>query len=108
MAHSPTDLRIGCTSSALKAEEEAVELGTSVSAQDVAVFRVTGGSPLTAGALPLQGSASGRCLDVANASTAAGATVPTWDCHTADHQLWTSSAGGEIRVFGDKNLDARN
>jgi len=62
------------------------------------VLRVTGGSPLTAAASRLQGSAFGRCLDVGNASTAAGATVPTWDCHTADHQLWTSWADGEIRL----------
>ena len=43
-----------------------------------------------------------------NASTAAGATALIWDCHTAANQLWTTWAGGEIRVFGDKCLDAYN
>jgi alpha-galactosidase len=72
----------------------------------VAVFRVSGGSPLAATTSRLRGNGSGRCLDVDNASTTAGATVLIWDCHTAANQLWTTWAGGEIRVFGDKCLDA--
>ncbi|GAA2569593.1 ricin-type beta-trefoil lectin domain protein [Streptomyces roseoviolaceus] len=82
------------------------QISASVPAHGVAVFRVSGGSPLAATTSRLRGNGSGRCLDVDNASTAAGATVLIWDCHTAANQLWTTWAGGEIRVFGDKCLDA--
>lgn len=97
-----TDLWTGSTSST------SGQISASVPAHGVAVFRVTGGSPLTATTSRLRGTDSGRCLDVDNASTAAGATVLLWDCHTAANQLWTTWAGGEIRVYGDKCLDADN
>jgi alpha-galactosidase len=74
----------------------------------IAVFQMTGGSPLAATTARLRGTASGRCLDVDKASTAAGTTTLIWDCHTAANQLWTTWAGGEIRVYGDKCLDASN
>jgi alpha-galactosidase len=95
-----TDLWTGGTSST------SGQLSASVPAHGVAVFRVSGGSPVAATTSRLRGNASGRCLDVDNASTAAGATALIWDCHTAANQLWTTWAGGEIRVFGDKCLDA--
>jgi alpha-galactosidase len=82
------------------------QISASVPTHGVALFRVTGGSPQSATTSRLRGNASGRCLDVDNASTAAGAAVLIWDCHTAANQLWTTWAGGEIRVFGDKCLDA--
>lgn len=97
-----TDLWTGGTAST------SGQISASVPAHGVAVFRVSGGSPLAATTSRLRGNASGRCLDVDNASTAAGATVLIWDCHTAANQLWTTWAGGEIRVFGDKCLDAYN
>ncbi|MEU7721413.1 glycoside hydrolase family 27 protein [Streptomyces tibetensis] len=97
-----TDLWTGATSGT------SGQISASVPAHGVAVFRVTGGSPLSATTSRLRGTASGRCLDVDNASTAAGASVLIWDCHTAANQLWTTWAGGEIRVFGDKCLDAYN
>lgn len=40
--------------------------------------------------------------------TASGAATLIWDCQTAANQLWTTWAGGEIRVFGDMCLDAEN
>ncbi|MCC3655039.1 ricin-type beta-trefoil lectin domain protein [Streptomyces sp. S07_1.15] len=95
-----TDLWTGGTSST------SGRISASVPAHGVAVYRVTGGSPLTATTSRLRTAGSDRCLDVANASTAAGATALIWDCHTAANQLWTTWAGGEIRVFGDKCLDA--
>lgn len=82
--------------------------GGSVPAHGVAAYRVSGGSPPAATTSRLRGDASGRCVDVDNASTAAGATALLWDCHTAADQLWTTWAGGEIRVYGDKCLDASN
>jgi alpha-galactosidase len=97
-----TDLWTGGTSST------SGQISASVPAHGTAVFRVSGGSPLAATTSRLRGGASGRCVDVDNASTAAGTGVLLWDCHTAANQLWTTWAGGEIRVFGDKCLDASN
>ncbi|MCX5293994.1 MULTISPECIES: ricin-type beta-trefoil lectin domain protein [unclassified Streptomyces] len=95
-----TDLWTGGTSST------SGQISASVPAHGVAVFKMTGGSPLASTTARLRGTGSGRCLDVNNASTAAGATTLIWDCHTAANQLWTTWAGGEIRVYGDKCLDA--
>jgi alpha-galactosidase len=81
-------------------------MSASVPAHGVAAYRVSGGSPLAATTSRLRGNGSGRCLDVDNASTAAGASALIWDCHTAANQLWTTWPNGEIRVFGDKCLDA--
>ncbi|WP_309114213.1 ricin-type beta-trefoil lectin domain protein [Saccharothrix sp.] len=97
-----TDLWTGGTSSS------SGTISASVPAHGVAAFKVTGGSPIANTTARLRGTGSGRCLDVDNASTAAGATVLIWDCHTAANQLWTTWAGGEVRVFGDKCLDAYN
>ncbi|WP_128376854.1 glycoside hydrolase family 27 protein [Streptomyces cavernae] len=95
-----TDLWTGGTSST------SGQVSASVPAHGVAVFKMTGGSPLAATTSRLRGTGSGRCLDVDRASTAAGTTTLIWDCHTAANQLWTTWAGGEIRVYGDKCLDA--
>ncbi|MEU8349790.1 lectin [Streptomyces sp. NPDC048845] len=95
-----TDLWTGATSST------GGQLSADVPAHGTAVYRVTGGTPLQNTTSRWRGESSGRCLDVDNASTAPGATVLVWDCHTAANQLWTSWENGEIRVFGDKCLDA--
>ncbi|MFE2754460.1 ricin-type beta-trefoil lectin domain protein, partial [Actinosynnema sp. NPDC059335] len=83
-------------------------ISATVPAHGVAVYRVSGGSPIAATTSRLRGTGSNRCVDVQNSSTAAGAATVLWDCHTAASQAWTSWAGGEIRVFGDKCLDADN
>ncbi|GAA2200364.1 glycoside hydrolase family 27 protein [Streptomyces bangladeshensis] len=95
-----TDLWTGGTSST------SGQISASVPAHGVAVYRMTGGSPLAATTGRLRGGGSGRCLDVDGAATTAGSKTLLWDCHTAANQLWTSWAGGEIRVYGDKCLDA--
>ncbi len=95
-----TDLWTGGTSST------SGQISASVPAHGVAVYRMTGGSPLASTTGRLRGGGSGRCLDVDGAATAAGSKTLLWDCHTAANQLWTSWAGGEIRVYGDKCLDA--
>jgi alpha-galactosidase len=95
-----TDLWTGGTSST------SGQISASVPAHGVAVFKVTGGSPLASTTARLRGTGSGRCLDVDGAATAAGTKALIWDCHTAANQLWTTWAGGEIRVYGDKCLDA--
>ena len=97
-----TDLWTGATSSTTG------QITASVPAHGVAAYRVTGGSPSASTTSRLRAEGSGRCLDVNNASTAAGTGALIWDCHTAANQLWTTWAGGEIRVFGDKCLDADN
>ncbi|QNP75212.1 RICIN domain-containing protein [Streptomyces roseirectus] len=81
-------------------------ISASVPARGVAVFKVTGGTPLAATTARLRGTASARCLGVAGSSTAAGANAQIRTCETAADRLWTSWAGGEVRVFGDKCLDA--
>ncbi|MET9499840.1 lectin [Streptomyces sp. NPDC006552] len=95
-----TDLWTGATSST------SGQISASVPAHGVAVFKMTGGSPLASTTARLRATGSGRCLDVDRAATAAGSAALIWDCHTAANQLWTTWAGGEIRVYGDKCLDA--
>ncbi|MEU2268059.1 ricin-type beta-trefoil lectin domain protein [Streptomyces olindensis] len=95
-----TDLWTGSTSST------SGQISASVPAHGVAVYKMTGGSPLASTTGRLRGGGSGLCLDVDGAATAAGSKTLLWDCHTAANQLWTSWAGGEIRVYGDKCLDA--
>src|SRR5690606_1691032 len=54
----------------------------------------------------IRGVASGRCIDVPNASTSDGTRVQLWDCHTGSNQQWTYTDAQEIRVYGNKCLDA--
>ncbi|WHT22770.1 ricin-type beta-trefoil lectin domain protein [Crossiella sp. CA-258035] len=96
-----TDLWTGVTAAS------SGQISANVPAHGVAVYRVSGGTPLASTTSRLRGG-SGRCLDVDNGSTASGAAAVIWDCHTAANQLWTTWAGGEVRVFGDKCLDAEN
>ncbi|OXM68624.1 ricin-type beta-trefoil lectin domain protein [Amycolatopsis vastitatis] len=52
------------------------------------------------------GAGSGRCLDVPNASQTSGTQVELWDCNGGANQQWTSTAAGELRVYGSSCLDA--
>ncbi|MFE1117722.1 endo-1,4-beta-xylanase [Streptomyces rochei] len=54
----------------------------------------------------IKGVASGRCLDVPNAASTDGTQIQLWDCHTNSNQQWTYTDAGELRVYGDKCLDA--
>ncbi|MFI8825497.1 endo-1,4-beta-xylanase [Streptomyces sp. NPDC053431] len=58
------------------------------------------------GAGQIKGVASGRCLDVPGATTTDGTQLTLWDCNNAVNQQWTYTAAGELRVYGDKCLDA--
>ncbi|MEV2248009.1 endo-1,4-beta-xylanase [Streptomyces sp. NPDC049970] len=49
---------------------------------------------------------SGRCLDVPGTSTTDGTQLQLWDCHDGVNQQWTYTDAGELRVYGDKCLDA--
>ncbi|HLL67988.1 MAG TPA: glycoside hydrolase [Micromonosporaceae bacterium] len=78
------------------------------------VFKQNGGTtpispstPTNPGAsAPLIGEQSGRCLDVPGATTANETRVTIYDCNSGANQQWTTTATGELRVFGNKCLDA--
>lgn len=54
----------------------------------------------------IKGAASGRCLDVPGTSTTDGTQLQLWDCNGGTNQQWTYTDAGELRVDGDKCLDA--
>ncbi|MBO3751257.1 endo-1,4-beta-xylanase [Streptosporangiaceae bacterium NEAU-GS5] len=63
-------------------------------------------SPTAGGSAPIRGVASGRCIDVPNASTTDGTQLQLWDCHGGTNQQWTYTSAQELRVYGNKCLDA--
>ncbi|MEU2552058.1 endo-1,4-beta-xylanase [Streptomyces sp. NPDC003388] len=70
---------------------------------------LNGGSTTTpppTGGGQIKGVGSGRCLDVPNASTTDGTQVQLYDCNGATNQQWTLSDAGELKVYGNKCLDA--
>ncbi|WP_229812192.1 ricin-type beta-trefoil lectin domain protein [Lentzea flava] len=52
------------------------------------------------------GVQSGRCADVAGASTANGTQVQLWDCHGGSNQRWVQTSSKQLVVYGSKCLDA--
>ncbi|WP_214109860.1 RICIN domain-containing protein [Acrocarpospora catenulata] len=54
----------------------------------------------------IKGVASGRCVDVPNSSTTDGTRVRLYDCNGNTNQRWTYTAAQELRVYGNKCLDA--
>ncbi|MFE4258838.1 endo-1,4-beta-xylanase [Streptomyces sp. NPDC056883] len=60
----------------------------------------------TPGAGQIKGVGSGRCLDVPGAGTADGTQLNLWDCNNRTNQQWSYTAAGELRVYGNKCLDA--
>lgn len=54
----------------------------------------------------IKGVGSGRCLDVPGASTTDGTQLNLWDCNNRTNQQWTYTAASELRVYGNKCLDA--
>ncbi|MDC2957088.1 endo-1,4-beta-xylanase [Streptomyces gilvifuscus] len=54
----------------------------------------------------IKGVGSGRCLDVPNAATTDGTQLQLWDCHSGTNQQWTYTDAGELKVYGNKCLDA--
>ncbi|MFH9751368.1 endo-1,4-beta-xylanase [Streptomyces griseus] len=59
-----------------------------------------------AGSGQIKGVASNRCLDVPDGSTADGTQLQLWDCGSSPNQQWVATDSGELRVYGDKCLDA--
>jgi hypothetical protein len=54
--------------------------------------------------LRITGLQSGRCLDAG--SGANGVQSQLWDCSTGTSQQWTYTTGRQLRVYGNKCLDA--
>ncbi len=62
------------------------------------------GSPGSGG--EIVGTQSGRCIDVPNASRDNGTRVQLYDCNRQPNQSWTYTANKQLRVYGDRCLDA--
>ncbi|MEV4370174.1 PHB depolymerase family esterase [Nonomuraea sp. NPDC049637] len=81
-----------------------------MAAYAIRFFGLDGGSSTTTPTPPpagqIRGVASGRCVDVPNAGTADGTAVQLWDCNGRTNQQWTQTPAGELRVYGNKCLDA--
>jgi endo-1,4-beta-xylanase len=54
----------------------------------------------------IKGVGSGRCLDVPNSSTTDGTQLQLWDCNSGTNQQWALTDAGELKVYGNKCLDA--
>ncbi|MFE9819948.1 endo-1,4-beta-xylanase [Streptomyces sp. NBC_00236] len=83
--------------------------GNKKSAYTAVLDALNGGTtttPPTEDSGQIKGTASGRCLDVPNASTTDGTQLQLWDCHSNSNQQWAYTDAGELRVYGDKCLDA--
>ncbi|MEU0485908.1 PHB depolymerase family esterase [Streptosporangium sp. NPDC006013] len=63
-------------------------------------------TPTPGGNGQIRGVASGRCVDVPNSSTTDGTQLQLWDCHGGTNQRWTLTSAQELRVLGNKCLDA--
>ncbi|MGC5015193.1 endo-1,4-beta-xylanase, partial [Streptosporangium sp. DT93] len=63
-------------------------------------------TPTPGGSGQIRNVNAGRCVDVPNAATADGTQVQLWDCHTNANQRWASTSAQELRVYGNKCLDA--
>jgi len=55
---------------------------------------------------PLRNTASGRCLDVPNASQTNGTQTTLWDCNNGSNQQWFAGSSKQLRVYDTKCLDA--
>ncbi|MFK4869505.1 endo-1,4-beta-xylanase [Streptomyces sp. CSMPJR101] len=83
--------------------------GSKKAAYSAVLNALNGGTttpPPTGDGGQIKGVASGRCLDVPNASTTDGTGVQLYDCHSNSNQQWAVTDSGEIRVYGNKCLDA--
>ncbi|MGD6741162.1 endo-1,4-beta-xylanase [Streptomyces sp. BH106] len=82
--------------------------GSKKPAYTAVLNALNGGSTTTppTGGGQTKGVASGRCLDVPNSSTTDGTQVQLWDCSGGTNQQWTATASGELKVYGNKCLDA--
>ncbi|MEU2472597.1 endo-1,4-beta-xylanase [Streptomyces sp. NPDC012842] len=82
--------------------------GSKKAAYTTVLAALNGGGSTTPpeGSGQIKGAGSGRCLDVPDSSTADGIQLQLWDCGTAANQQWALSGAGELKVYGNKCLDA--
>ncbi|MFJ9425191.1 endo-1,4-beta-xylanase [Streptomyces sp. NPDC101249] len=82
--------------------------GSKKAAYTAVLNALNGGGSTTppAGGGQVKGVGSGRCLDVPGSSTADGTQLQLWDCHGGTNQQWTYTDAGEVKVYGNKCLDA--
>ncbi|MFF7282291.1 endo-1,4-beta-xylanase [Streptomyces griseorubiginosus] len=81
--------------------------GSKKAAYTAVLNALNGGtSTPPSGSGQIKGVGSGRCLDVPNATTTDGTQLQLWDCHSATNQQWTYTSASELRVYGNKCLDA--
>ncbi len=82
--------------------------GSKKAAYTTVLAALNGGGSTTPpeGSGQIKGAGSGRCLDVPDSSTADGIQLQLWDCGNAANQQWALSGAGELKVYGNKCLDA--
>ncbi|MFD7293105.1 endo-1,4-beta-xylanase [Streptomyces sp. NPDC059897] len=82
--------------------------GSKKAAYTSVLNALNGGSSTTppAESGQIKGVGSGRCLDVPNSSTTDGTQLQLWDCSGGTNQKWSYTDAGELRVYGNKCLDA--
>ncbi|MDH6224228.1 endo-1,4-beta-xylanase [Streptomyces sp. MJP52] len=83
--------------------------GSKKAAYTAVLNALNGGSttpPPTGDGQLIKGVGSGRCVDVPNAATTDGTQVQLWDCNGRTNQQWALTDAGELRVYGNKCLDA--
>ncbi|MFE9426442.1 RICIN domain-containing protein [Kitasatospora sp. NPDC006697] len=62
--------------------------------------------PPPGGNQEIVGQASGRCVDINDASRTNGTQAQLWDCNGGSNQRWTATASKQLMVYGSKCLDA--
>jgi endo-1,4-beta-xylanase len=82
----------------------------SSGSSNITVSEGTGGGGGTGGGSgqEIVGAASGRCIDVPNASTTNGTQVQLYDCWGGSNQRFTYTSSKQLQVYGNKCLDANN
>ncbi|KOV87761.1 1,4-beta-xylanase [Streptomyces sp. NRRL WC-3618] len=55
----------------------------------------------------IKGGASGRCLDINGFTTVNGTQAQIWDCNGQTNQRWTYTSAKELKIYGNKCLDAK-
>ncbi|MFJ4122323.1 endo-1,4-beta-xylanase [[Kitasatospora] papulosa] len=82
--------------------------GSKKAAYTTVLAALNGGGSTTPpeGSGQIKGTGSGRCLDVPDSGTADGTQLQLWDCSNAANQQWALSGTGELKVYGNKCLDA--
>src|SRR3954451_10432063 len=75
--------------------------GVAVLVLPVGLLVDTASSASAASSTSVVGVGSGRCLEVAGGSAAAGAAVELWDCDGRVGEQWDPTSAGELRVFND-------